>query len=42
MSYFNILNIPEKNHEKIQPLSNFFEVQLYYRVKNNKNLKLDG
>jgi len=30
----------EKNHEKIQPLGNLLGLQLYYRVKNNKNIKL--
>jgi len=32
----------EKYYEKIQHLSSFFGLQLYYRVKNNKNLKLHG
>jgi len=42
MLYFNVLKMPGKNHEKIQPLNSFFGLQLYYRVKNNKNLKLQG
>ena len=33
--------MPEKIHEKIQPLSSFFRLQLYYRIKNNKNLNLE-
>ena len=33
MSYFNLLNMPEINHEKIQPLNSFFRLQLYYSSK---------
>jgi len=29
-----------KNHEKIHRLCRFSELRIYYRVKNNKNLKL--
>ena len=38
--YFNVLNVPRNNHEKIQPLRQFFGLRVYYKVKNNKNIKL--
>jgi len=41
-SYFNVINMSEKNHEKIQLVGNFFGLQLYYIVKNNKNIKLQS
>jgi len=31
-----------KNHEKVQSLDHFFGSRVYYRVKNKKNLKLQG
>jgi len=31
-----------KNHEKIHPLGNFNVLHVYYKVKNMKNLKLQG
>jgi len=40
--YFNVLKTPEKNHKNIQPLGHFFGVRVYYKVKNMKNIKLQG
>jgi len=31
-----------KSHEKIQPLDHFFGLRVYYKVKNKKNIKLQG
>jgi len=42
MSYFNVLDMPEKYHKNIQLLSTFFGLQLYHMVKYNKNHNLHG
>ena len=39
--YFNVLNSPLRNHEKIQSLGCIFGLRVYYKVINTKNLKLD-
>jgi len=32
----------KKNHEKLRSLDHFFGTHVYYRVKNKKNIKLQG
>lgn len=32
----------EKNHERIQSLGHFSGLNVYYRVKNKMNMKLQG
>jgi len=40
--YFNVLNSPLRNHEKVQSLCCFFGLRVYYGVINNRNLELHG